>query len=88
MSKYAGENTSVTFILLVIDIFSKYIWLQPLQNKSGAETTKAFKAILKNGRTPTRLRTDKGKTKQNKKYTYKYIHILTFELKMILNCLF
>ena len=74
MSKYAGENNGVTFILLVIDIFSKYIWLQPLQNKSGAETTKAFKAILKDGRTPTRLRTDKGKTMKQTKNIHIYIH--------------
>ena len=78
MSKYAGENDGVTFILLVIDIFSKYIWLQPLQNKSGAETTKAFKTILKDGRTPTRLRTDKGKTNKQTKYICIYIYIYTY----------
>lgn len=60
MSKYASENDDYTFILLVIDVFSKYIWLQPLQNKTGAQTTKAFKTILQEGRKPRRLRTDKG----------------------------
>ena len=60
MSKYAGKNDGATFILLVIDVFSKYVWLQPLQNKTGAETAKAFKNILQRGRKPGRLRTDKG----------------------------
>lgn len=60
MAKYTKDNDGITFILLVIDIFSKYVWLQPLQKKTGAETAKAFSAILQTGRKPKRLRTDKG----------------------------
>ena len=68
MSKYAAENDGITFILLVIDIFSKYMWLQPMKNKTGGETAKAFKRILQTGRKPRRLRTDKGNSYKYNKF--------------------
>jgi len=60
MAYYAQDNDNVHFVLLVIDVFSKYIWLRPLQNKSGAEVRRAIEDILKGPRRPTRVRTDKG----------------------------
>jgi hypothetical protein len=61
MQKYSDENNGTRFILVVIDIFSKYIFLQPLKNKRGDEVSKAFKRIFQTRRKPKRLRTDKGK---------------------------
>jgi hypothetical protein len=43
----------------VIDIFSKYVWLRPL-DKKGESVSKAFKDVLAEGRSPNRIRTDKG----------------------------
>ena len=34
------------FLLLVIDIFSKYVWVIPLKDKKGAGTVNAFQKIL------------------------------------------
>ena len=34
------------FLLLVIDIFSKYVWVIPLKDKKGAATVNAFQKIL------------------------------------------
>ena len=58
MSSYADKNNGVKYVLLVIDIFSKYIWLRPLYSKTGREVQEAFASIK---RTPKLLRTDKGK---------------------------
>ena len=60
MSKYAKDNDNVHFILLVIDVFSKYVWLRPLKNKTGQGVANAFQDILKEGRKANRIRTDKG----------------------------
>ena len=34
------------FLLLVIDIFNKYVWVIPLKDKKGAATVNAFQKIL------------------------------------------
>lgn len=60
MSKYSKQNDGVAFILIVIDIFSKLLWMRPLEDKKGQSVTAAFESILQEGRRPTRLRTDKG----------------------------
>lgn len=61
MVKYAKWNQGVKYILLVIDTFSKYVWLRPLQSKTGQEVADAFRDIFtKSRRTPARLITDKG----------------------------
>ena len=57
ISKYAKENNGVSFILVVIDIFFKYLWMRPLK---GQNVTAAFQDIPQEGRHPTRLRSDKG----------------------------
>ncbi|KAK3084311.1 hypothetical protein FSP39_011465 [Pinctada imbricata] len=60
MTKFAKENDGYAYILVVIDIFSKYLWLRPTLDKRGESITAALKAILDEGRQPTRIRTDKG----------------------------
>ena len=44
LSKY---NKGITFLLCVIDIFSKYAWVVPLKDKKGIRIVKAFQSILK-----------------------------------------
>ena len=46
---------------MVLDVFSKYGWIVPLKDKKGETITEAFKSILKEGRKPEYLWTDKGK---------------------------
>jgi hypothetical protein len=60
MSKYAKQNDGVAFVLVVIDIFSKFLWMRPLEDKKGQSVTSAFENILRGDRRPTRIRTDKG----------------------------
>ena len=63
MVKYADQNEGYKYVLLVIDTFSKYVWLRPLKRKTGDEVEKAFADIFNtSGRTPAKLMTDKGET--------------------------
>ena len=60
MSALAKKNDGVKYLLLVIDIFSKYIFVRPLNNKTVSEVVKAFKSIFAEGRRPKLARSDKG----------------------------
>ena len=51
---------------MVIDVFSKYGWIKVLKNKSGNSVTKAFETILKEGRKPEYLWTNKAEALHNK----------------------
>jgi len=62
----AKENKGIRYLLTVIDILSKYAWVQPLKDKKGPTVVKAFDQILKEGRQPLKLQTDKGKEFYNK----------------------
>ena len=59
MSRLKKVNDGTTFILTVIDVFSKLGWCVPLKNKSAASLVAAFTQLLSNG-APKTLQTDKG----------------------------
>ena len=46
---------------MVIDIFSRYAWIEPIKDKTAKEIVKAFNKIISKGRKPRRLRTDAAK---------------------------
>ena len=59
MSRLKQANNEITFLLTVIDVFSKRAWCIPLKSKSAAALVTAFTPLL-NNRAPTTLQTDKG----------------------------
>ena len=61
MIYYANDNDGYKYLLVVIDIFSRYGWVQPLKDKTAKEIVSAFDQILKEGRIPKRLCTDAAK---------------------------
>lgn len=65
MSAFQKFNKGVKYLLTVIDAFSKYGWIEPLKNKTGAEVAKALKRIFKE-RKPEKLWVDKGKEFYNR----------------------
>ena len=67
MSSKTEYNDDFTFILTCIDCFSKYAWAIPIVNKQADNIILALKAILKSGRKPKRLQTDKGTEFLNRK---------------------
>ena len=67
LSSRAKDNDGYTFLLTVIDCFSKMAWVEPLYQKTATELLTVIKRILKkSGRKPKRLQTDKGKEFTNK----------------------
>ena len=60
MTKFTIYNPTCNFIMVAIDIFSKYAWLRPLKEMRGESVKKALKNIFAEGRSPSRIRTDKG----------------------------
>lgn len=47
MQPYKKENRNHRYILIVIDIFSKRAYAEPLMNKTAIETTKAMERIIR-----------------------------------------
>ena len=68
MTKLSKKNDGYAHVLMVIDIFSKFLWMRPLKDKKGETVTKAFEDILREGRHPTRIRTDKGQEFRSKAF--------------------
>ena len=54
----ADQNDGYKYLLIVIDIFSCYAWIEPLKDKTAKQITAAFNKILSEGHKPRRLRTD------------------------------
>ena len=61
MSRLKRYNDDHTFLLTVIDVFSKKAWSIPLKNKSASSFTAAFRRLLRNNDGPQTMQTDKGK---------------------------
>ena len=61
------SNNGNTYILLVIDCFSRYIWTRPLKLKEGVDVANALNDILQDfTQWPNSLITDEGKEYYNK----------------------
>ena len=57
----AKENDGVSYLLVVIDVFSIYVWLRPMRNETAHCLLEAFGSILSGGRKPEKLRTYEGR---------------------------
>ena len=54
-------NERFRFLLCVIDIYTKYVWVIPLKDKKGITITDAFQKMLKKAnRKPNKIWVDKG----------------------------
>ena len=52
MSDYAKDNNGYKYFLAVIDVFSRFAWIEPLKDKSADSIVKVFKKIISEGRKP------------------------------------
>ena len=59
MQKYSKENDEYRYICVIIDCFSRYVWVKPLKNKTGKATVKALALLLMNER-PKLIQADQG----------------------------
>ena len=64
----AKENDRVNYLLVVIDVVSKYAYVRPMKNKIIHILLEAFDSILSEGTKPEKLRTDKGTEFLNKSF--------------------
>ena len=69
---YADDNDGYKYLLVVIDIFSRYGWVEPLKDKTANEIVKGFDKVLQEGRIPKRLRSDAAKDFTSEKFQ-KYV---------------
>jgi hypothetical protein len=61
MSNLAHKNDGVKYWLVLIDVVSKYVWVEAMKSKSGPATVAAFKRVwAKTRRRPEKLQTDDG----------------------------
>ena len=60
MQKFSKWNKGIRYLLMVIDVFSKYGWIRGLKDKKTETVSEAFDDIFERGRQPKMLWTDKG----------------------------
>ena len=65
MQAFSKDNKGIKYLLTVIDVFSKFVWIFPLKRKTGKEVAHAFSRILKERR-PCNAWVDRGKEFYNK----------------------
>ena len=65
MASLSESNDGFKYLLVAIDVFSRYAWCSPLKTKTGSEVANGLRKILKGGRRPKALRTDKGRELRN-----------------------
>jgi len=92
MQQFSRWNKGYRYLLMFLDIFSKYGWIVLLKDKKGKTVSKAFETILKKGRKPKFLWTDKGKEYFNKyfqelldKHKYNFIQLKMSKSQVFVN---
>lgn len=86
MSKYSRQNKGFKFILVLINCFSKFVWVRPLKSKGADDVVCAMNDILKSIKyKPSKLNSDHGKEYYNSKFKalmhkYKIHHFSTYSV--------
>ena len=68
MQPVSTDNDGYRYLLVCIDVFSKFLWVIPLKTKTGPALVTAFKVILESGRKPQKIQTDQGTEFFNKHF--------------------
>ena len=56
MQLISRYNKGIRFLVCVIDIYSKYVWVVPLKDKKGVSIVTEFQSILKqSNRKPNKI---------------------------------
>lgn len=66
VSNIASHNDGYKFLLVLIDIFSRYLFIVPLKNKHYQNIVDGLKLVFQKRRKPNTLRTDKGSEFKNR----------------------
>ena len=76
MVKYRAHNKNFSYILVLIDIFTRYAWTLPLKSLKGREMVTSLQLIFKTNK-PVKIRTDSGSEFKNRS-----VHALLEEEKV------
>ena len=57
--KFSSVNNGFKYLCVIIDCFTKYVWVKPLKNKRGVSVVKALALLLMNER-PKLIQADQG----------------------------
>jgi len=68
MSNYSRDNQGFKWILLVIDVFTRQGFAQPMKSKESANVLSAFKKIVEENGKPEKLITDNGSEFTNREF--------------------
>ena len=60
VKKFKASNDGVEYLLIVIDVLSRYAWVRPVKSKNAESVATAFRSIFEEGREPDVLQTDQG----------------------------
>ena len=60
VDKLASQNKGIKFLLVVVDIFSRFVRVQTMKTNYAKDTLKAFKKLISTKNTPEKLWVDKG----------------------------
>ena len=96
LQKLAHHNSNYKWILVVVDVFSRYVKCQPLKNKTGEETARGLEIIFAEYKSEHKLApnslfgTDGGNEFYNKSanLVYKKYNIAHFLLRAPIKCAF
>ena len=77
MQAFSKDYNGIKYLLTVIDIFSKFVWIVPLKQKTGQKFANAFSRILKERR-PSKMWVDRGRECYNKD-VHKLIELYSVE---------
>ena len=68
VQKFSRMNKGFKFLLCIIDVLSRFAYVVPLKNKTGAEVTRAFQSIITDKNKPKFLEVDEGKEYMNRTF--------------------
>lgn len=77
-------NNGIKFLLVIVDVFSRFMWVRPLKDRKTKSVIEAFQDILSGPRRPKVIRTDKGSEFYNR-YLQKYMREQDIKIIYALN---
>ena len=61
VSNIERYNKNVRFLFILIDVFSRHLWVVPIPNKKHTSIVNGLKLVFASGRKPQTLRSDSGR---------------------------
>ena len=64
----AHHNSGVNFLLVVVNVYDRFLWVEPLKKKDNKSVTEAMTKIFESGRTPQIIQHDEGQEYNSRAY--------------------